>query len=526
MTPQEKLALLAAKLAPQAPAPTLAEIETKPKPAIILNEEQLSAVTMATTGKSFCLVGPAGSGKSTTVSAVVDAITTKYSLESVAIVAYTRAACRASLRTLKNSPAAARVSTIHKLLKYVPVPYEYQDSDGNLVASKRFEPTHHQYNPLPDIKVCIVEEASMTSAELFKILEGALPNAIFIFIGDLNQLQPPMSSGAILGYKLCELPVVELSKIYRQALDSKIVGFQHTYTLKGKAPSDTELRAWAAGSNDFILKEVPKTASPDVVCNSIANYLLRPEVGYNPTTDIILCPQNVKLGTILLNKYIAQRLGERRNAVVWEVIAGFNKFYFAVGDTVTYDKETYTITAISPNGAYRGAEPVQPCTSLSRWGTANGTSHAELDFDDLVAQIDLSHSTDEDTRDCASAIITLQSVEGATVELSTRGEISALELGYATTVYKAQGSEWSKVYFVMTAHHQGRMRSREQLYTAMTRAREQITLFYTPQSMAGKKDSSIAKAILSPEVAGTGWRDKKAHFMAKYQDYLSMEAQY
>ena len=90
----------------------------------------------------------------------------------------------------------------------------------------RFEETRNALNPLPALKYIVVEESSMVGTELFAKLKAAAPTAKFIFLGDLYQL-PPIYDSGILGFKLNELPVIELDKVWRQGKDSGIITLAH-----------------------------------------------------------------------------------------------------------------------------------------------------------------------------------------------------------------------------------------------------------------------------------------------------------
>ena len=119
--------------------------------------------------------------------------------------------------------------TIHKLLAYAPVEVFITDPEtGKEKRSMRFEPQRNANNPLPsNIHTIIIEEASMVSLQLFnEIVEAAPHNPQIVFLGDIQQL-PPVFGSAILGYKMLELPVVELTEVHRQALDSPILSLAH-----------------------------------------------------------------------------------------------------------------------------------------------------------------------------------------------------------------------------------------------------------------------------------------------------------
>ncbi len=506
---------------------------------ILLNEQQQLAVSYASGGKSFALIGPAGSGKTTTLAQSAIAMLRSHKPEEIAMVAFTNTAANNIKRAMMKYPeleefANKRCCTIHRLLGFRPVPYSYTDDKGNAVDSMRFEPLFDKFNKLNNIKLVIVEEASMLGLDLWKQLFEALPeDTCFVFVGDINQI-PPVFGDSILGFKLLELPVVELTQIYRQALESPIVGFQHRYTLPGVVPGDSFL---TSKDGLVFLPTRGFIRDPDEMCASTAKYFKDQFLAgsYNPEEDMILIPYNKKFGTIGLNARIAQWVGEDRGAVVHEIIAGFEKHYYAIGDRVRYKKEEYVISDITRNHSYTGVSTQEASPLLTRLGTYKSAKNAETaieaptendwDFNELLMQVD---SMDEETgaKNATSHLITIRATTTwgdeppVTHTITNRGELNDMDFGYAMTIHKSQGSEWRKVYLIMTKHH-APMLSRELLYTGMTRAREELVVMYSPQSRPGAKDSSVAKCVNNPRIPGQGWAQKQKYFREKVDEYLA-----
>lgn len=90
-----------------------------------------------------------------------------------------------------------------------------------------------------------------------------------------------------------------------------------------------------------------------------------------------------------------------------------------------------------------------------------------------------------------------------------------LDFSYCMTVHKSQGSEWRKVYFI--AHECHKNLSRELLYTGMTRAREELVVFYSKGMSTGSNldNSSLARAINRQEIVGKTWKEKAAVYKLK-----------
>lgn len=174
--------------------------------SIELNEKQLLAKEFALSGRNFCLIGAAGTGKTTTQRSVAETLLESESLSttsfkpqggsgervvapSIAFVAYTRRASSNLQRAIHKNPRLEEalfynVMTIHALLEFRPV--TYLDEEGK--ERFRFEPQKHTSNKL-SITHLVIEEASMVGLDLWRQLYDALPEGVqIIFIGDINQL--------------------------------------------------------------------------------------------------------------------------------------------------------------------------------------------------------------------------------------------------------------------------------------------------------------------------------------------------
>ena len=116
-------------------------------------------------------------------------------------------------------------------------------------------------------------------------------------------------------------------------------------------------------------------------------------------------------------------------------------------------------------------------------------------------------SADDSTVRAASHIITLYLVDSErTVQIKSAGEIDALILGYAITIHKAQGSEWSKV-FLCFHHTHATMIQRELLYTAVTRAKDELFVIC--------ESDTFEKGIIRQRIKGDTWQEKAEYFKGK-----------
>lgn len=533
------------------------------------NEEQLLGITTGLKGKAFCLIGAAGTGKTSTLKGLVNSLLSNSILPIVSgaeqtkqltagkpgivLCSYTNMAVR---QIAKHFSKDITTCTIHKLLEFRPVKYEVDDPEtGGTKYTMRFEPYRNSMNPLPSaLHTIVVDESSMVDIDLIKLVEDALPNpeaVQWIFLGDLNQL-PPVYGGPILGKKLLELPIVELTRVYRQALESPIISL--AIEMKdGKTIPFTEAVEIDKGEHGkLIIRPWSKSISADDALDKASNFCkaaIKEEV-LDIYSDMILCPHNVGFGTLELNSRIADFLGRQRDATVFEVIAGFNKHYLAVGDKVLVRKREAIITSIGYNRSYSGKPPISPLVyKIDRWGGAAKISGATVSWEDQNAGIDVDamlssmsmHGEVEDRKHQASHGITVRYINGTdprkwqesdsaetvgedyeTAYLETAADINDMLFGYAITVHKSQGSEWRKVLLILHNKHHA-MCSRELLYTAITRAAKELIIICEPDR--GIKVGTLTKAAKAPRLKGNTLAEKlislKEKFAQEEQEALS-----
>lgn len=490
-----------------------------------LNAKQSEAVDLASSGKSFCLIGPAGSGKTTTLMEVVTAVLQE-ARGTVLLVSFTNRAVANIRKAVEPIGAAKYCSTIHSALEYAPTYKEYFDNQGRVKRTRIFEPRRNAENPLRDVTLVVVDEASMVPyADLYRKLKEACPNATFIFVGDLNQIKPVFGD-AVLGHKLNSVPVVELTEIYRQAMDSPIVGFQHKFTLAGKVPTNSELQKYTEqGALKFVPMRRDRSDGESIAFRIFDSYFIPLILSgeYRPDQDVILIPQNEGLGQKTFNLLIAQYLGRQRNAVVHEIRGRIKIYYYAIGDLVQYAKRDAEIISIEPNPRYFGACCKPASTTLDRWG--NDHNGEDFNFDDLFSGVlmpnyhaappQLGDILEGDESSASSHIIKVRYLEDSSQDtIKSTSELETLQYNYAMTVHRSQGSEWRKVWLIFHQIH-NKMLTRELLYTGMTRAKEALTVLYTPESRLGAADSTLHVAIGRQSIPGKTWKEKAVHFFDK-----------
>lgn len=495
---------------------------------ITYNFKQSEFVNLASTGKSCCLIGPAGTGKTTGMKGTVQSIIQQswcgvlqnhdhkhlpHGVPGIVICAYTRRATNNIRRNMDDS-MKSNCLTIHKLLEYGPEYFQIIGEDGNERTSMRFQPMRNATNPLPtEITTIIFEESSMIGTALYAEVMAALShNVQIIFLGDIQQL-PPVFGPAVLGFKLSELPTIELTEVYRQALESPIIRLAHRI-LSGKPILPTELPSWNVPG--LTIKPWKKKIEADAALSVTEKLFdtLYERGEYDPENDIILIPFNKSYGTVEINKSIANHLARKKELVTWEVVSGFIKHYFTVGDKVLYDREDAIVLDIYPNPSYTGVPTQKESTYLDYWGHNNqpksGISYNETDsgedIDFLLAQVS---ADDEDRVTQSSHHIKLRMMDSDTEKTITKAaEVNALILGYALTVHKSQGSEWDKVFLLFHNSH-ATMMQRELLYTAVTRAKKELFIIC--------EQDTFTTAVKSQRIKGNTLLEKAEYFKGKQE---------
>lgn len=503
--------------------------------AITLNEKQLHAKEMALFGKSYVLIGAAGTGKTTTQRAVAEALlldkrlnTSTFktydkegqrlylSAPSIAFVAYTRRAASNLRKAIHKSEELAdalknNIMTIHSLLEYEPETY----FDPLEKKEKfRFSPRRTASNPL-DITHLIIEESSMVGAhDLWVKLFDALPKGVqIIFIGDINQL-PPVFGPSILNYALTTLPVVELTQGYRNQgvvlenawniLEGKELKEDENYRIVEPVGKDKKGNKVQVGQEkiSYMMKAFFEQLSAKVDPDG--------EAEYDPEDCMILSPWNKQaLGTDNLNKHMAQFLGDKREAVVHEVLAGMTKVYLALNDKVMFNKRDGIITKIERNSSYFGKEPQLPGNDLTRFGVRRlGANSSHLDdvmLDYSSFSLEALEEEKAERKQQASHVVTITYEDGTEDYLAATGDFAqqVFTLGYVLTVHKAQGSEWRKVFIILHKDFAVSL-YRELLYTAATRARTKVTII-------AMRDV-ITKSIRNQRIKGNTLKDKLEYF--------------
>lgn len=524
----------------QGPAPTPAPATAVTPAGVSLNEKQSLFVQLAgdlDDPRPVVLLGPAGTGKTTAISALFQRLFTDGAIPQVqwrhrhlpdsslgaVVVAFTR---RATTNVRKRMPKDVQTNaiTIHKLLEYAPVDemVPVRDKQGKETGKQRlakvFRPMRDALNQLPPgLKLVIVEEVSMLGLLLDRNLQAALPSDTkLVLVGDLAQLVPVMDSPALAKY-LQDSHIVELTDVYRQALDSPIISLA-TDVRRGKGrmvPEKVELLS-PDGSSKLTLHPWKKLLTVPQTLNALAIFFREKYAAgeYDPVEDQILIPfyKADTIGSVELNKHLGTMISRANGREVFQIVAGFETRHYAVGDYCIFDKEDCEILEIKKNRAYAGKPAAPSSLTMDYWGHDPQRKAKLMENDAQAASDDVDHllymaapSFDPDNPDgsrvtAASHAVRVRMLETGTEELLTSAaDINKLELAYAMTVHKAQGSEWERVFVVMHKDH-ACMLSRELLYTAVTRAKKELYVLC-------EKDT-IVKACLNQEIKGETLEEK------------------
>lgn len=306
-------------------------------------------------------------------------------------------------------------------------------------------------------------------------------------------------------------------------MESPIIRLAHRI-LSGRGIPEKEYPEWQV-ENQLSIRAWKKKISATEAMLTMARFFRVAFENrlYDPEKDCILMTQNVNFGTNELNKHVANMYARAQGRETYEIISGFLKHYFSPGDTVMYEKEDAEIVRIEPNPKYQGKTPQPHSKSLDYFG--HNSTPAEIQHLDLEEHFDAMmesavYDDIEDRKEVAShkVFIRFRNVEGQIdqdtgeeklIMLDSAAEINNLALGYAMTVHKAQGSEWRKV-FIVIHHSNAAMLSRELLYTAVTRAREDLTILC--------ESESLVRGVEIQKIKGNTLEDKLNHFARKLSE--------
>jgi exodeoxyribonuclease V alpha subunit len=376
-----------------------------------LNPSQRTAALMACRHAVSCIAGAAGSGKSYTIAAIYRAVSQVW--EDVALVAPTGKAAK-RLEELCRTEA----KTIHRLLEF------------NTVSWGRNAET-----PL-EAAVVIVDEVSMCDVRLFSQLLLAIDftHTKLILVGDPNQL-PSVGPGNVLRDLLSQrlLPITVLDQVVRQA---GVLKDNCTAMLRGEVRETADgvsgvLRPW------YLITDCASEAMLLQTLETLVTESL-PRLGIDPVLQTqILTPANKgPLGTRALNLLLQRVLQAHRYGVTVEPVAEHRRPLLYPGDKVMQTRNNYDLELM--NGAIGCVRDIVTVEEHP----GRPIEMLDLQFDQRRLMLPRHDEAADD-----------------------------LQLAYASTVHKCQGSEFPVVIAVVHRAH-AFMLNRNLLYTAVTRAQQ------------------------------------------------------
>lgn len=405
---------------------------------ITLSEGQRLAVQLALTKGALVVTGGPGTGKTTAINTIMGL------LEAMGLTVCLAAPTgRAAKRMAEATGREAK--TIHRLLEV-----SFMSETGRRQVFNRNED-----NPI-EADALVVDETSMMDVLLAQNLLRAVPEGTrLILVGDVDQL-PSVGPGNFLKDIINSgtLPIARLSEVFRQAAQSAIITNAHRIN-RGEYPAVNEK------GNDFFF--VRKGAQSDIAraLVELVTRRLSGFMGFDPKADIqVLTPMRKgQLGVRSLNQLLQERINppsvEKRERE-------YGKFVFREGDKVMQVRNNYD----------------------AKW-EARGEGGEILDFGAGVFNGDMGvvESIDDERG------LTVRFDESRFVEYEF-SKLDELELAYAVTVHKSQGSEYRAVVMPIFSGPP-MLFTRNLLYTAVTRAKELAVLVGSEECLRRMIDNSL-----------------------------------
>ena len=386
---------------------------------------QRAAIAAAAKHGVTVLTGGPGTGKTTTVRGMLR-VFEALGLNVVLAAPTGRAAKRLS------ELCGIEAKTIHRLLEAGYV------AGGGRLAFQRCAT-----NPL-ECDVVVLDEVSMVDVVLMQALLEAMPyDARLVLVGDPDQL-PPVGPGNFLRDLINSrrVPVIALTEIFRQAQQSDIVMNAHAIN-EGRAPKPS------GKDGDFFIMKKDSPADVMATIVSLCRDRLPRYYGLSPSQIQVLSPARRQgAGTIPLNRMLQEALNPPAEG---KPEKRFGDTIFRQGDRVMQVRNNYDIV----------------------WETVDGKESGMGMFNGDVGEIVQLFPGQE-------CLVVRFDDKLATYTFDMLGE---LELAYAMTVHKAQGSEFEAVVVAVSSGVSRRLLTRSILYTAITRAKKLLVLVGNPDTI-------------------------------------------
>jgi helicase, recD/traA family len=430
--------------------------EVEAKTGIKLGDLQRKAVYEAVESGLVIITGGPGTGKTTTINAIIKL----FEMQNMEILLAAPTG-RAAKRMTETTGMEAQ--TIHRLLELNGNPEEG--------GSMRFE--RNELNPL-EADVIIIDEMSMVDIYLmYSLLKAVTVGTRLILVGDVNQL-PSVGPGKVLKDIISseKFNVVRLSEIFRQAAESDIITNAHKINAGQSIRLDNK-------SKDFFMLSMSSSIQIQRALVSLIAEKLPPYVDATKYDIQVLTPSRKgELGVENLNKILQQYINppasNKREKQWGEVI-------FRENDKVMQIKNDYQMEwkIVTPKGL----------TIKEGSGVFNGDCGIIREINEFAGTV------------------TVEFDEGKLVEY-TGATLEELELAYAITIHKSQGSEYPAV-IIPLLNAPRPLLNRNLLYTAVTRARKCVTIVGSENSVNEmiqnesemKRNSGLVDSIIEMEEA-------------------------
>ena len=401
--------------------------------SINYDDDQINSICECLCNPITIITGGPGTGKTTIISLLC-----QYMKKKGKIVSLAAPTGRAAKRMQETTNSDSK--TIHRLLE---VQYRPDVDDFNLIFARNSD------NPI-EADLIIIDEASMLDIFLMNHLMNAVPpDCLLVFVGDENQL-PSVGAGNVLKDMIASkiIPVVELKKVYRQETGSLIVQNSHDI-LHGKYPTfdqkiDSEFMFISKYSDEDKLQSIL----------SLCTKVLKQHYHADIIRDVqILTPTRKGLcGTKELNSFLQKALNDSAVNHIPDMTKSIIKKQstnllntYKINDKVMQTRNNYEIKWISIKDSKV---------------TGNGVFNGDMGIVVLIGS------------NCESIHVLFD--EEKIVEYNNTN-IEEIELAYAITVHKSQGSEYPIVVLVLP-HAPDILMTRNLLYTALSRAKEKLFL--------------------------------------------------
>lgn len=400
----------------------------------VLDEMQKKAVTEAAGHGLFILTGGPGTGKTTTINAII-----RFFEGEGAELRLAAPTGRAAKRMTEATGYEAQ--TIHRLLELNGMP-----EDDRSAGAVHFE--RNAQNPL-DADVIIIDEMSMVDIHLMhSLLLAITAGTRLILVGDENQL-PSVGPGNVLRdiiHSGC-FPVIELTKIFRQASESDIVVNAHKINRGEPVEIHNKSRDF------FFLKRYDADMIIRVVIALIQDKLPR-YVNARPFEIQVLTPMRKGLLGVerlnqMLQRYLNPQDGSKKEKTLGDRL-------FRQGDKVMQIKNDYQM-----EWEVRGRYGIPVEKGI---GVFNGDTGILREINEFAETAEVEFE------------------DGRFATYSFK-QLEELELAYAITIHKSQGSEYPAVILPVLSGPQ-MLLNRNLLYTAVTRARKCVTVVGSEETFA------------------------------------------